>query len=158
MCIGNENRLFRGREPVSPAEEFLHLSQPNLRAVRVHLQQQNIRITYTRPAQVRCDYERFFFIIIKFDSQNPHAQSIHNIIYTITARGLVRNIISPERIIYYNICTVITYSIESGLKPHLFMFGILSNQVKSCYRLNCFILESGENEDQKRGGKCNRVI
>lgn len=57
MCIGNENRLFRGREPVSPAEEFLHLSQPNLRAVRAHLQQQNIRITYTRPAQVRCDYE-----------------------------------------------------------------------------------------------------
>lgn len=26
LCIGNENRLFCGREPVSPAEEFLHLS------------------------------------------------------------------------------------------------------------------------------------
>lgn len=26
LCIGNENRLFCGREPVSPAEEFLHSS------------------------------------------------------------------------------------------------------------------------------------
>jgi len=26
LCIGNENRLFCGREPVSLAEEFLHLS------------------------------------------------------------------------------------------------------------------------------------
>lgn len=30
MCVCNENRLFCGREPVSAAEEFLHLSKLNL--------------------------------------------------------------------------------------------------------------------------------
>lgn len=123
LCIGNENRSFRGREPVSPAEEFLHLSQPNLRAVRAHLQQQNIHNIHTpRASPMRLRAIFLFFIIIKFDSLNLHAH-FTRIIYTNTARGLDRNIISSKRAIYhiyYNICTD-NNSIESGIKPHLFM-------------------------------------